>query len=119
MFLFGILSSPLPYLLMAAFYFLGFATGMFQKEKAGSDENLQVQVKNIHVEPQAINAENADEDYHFYQDHQQKKLVDAMVNRFELPPRYQKEKQIYIVHDIKIPSLSLSEFHFCRPPPCS
>lgn len=119
MFLFGILSSPLPYLLMAAFYFFGFATGMFHKEKVGSDEEIQTQVKNIQVEPQE-RLEKASNDFHFHQYNLHKKMVDGTLESIQPPPDCQKEKLIYFVHDIKIPHSSLSDFYFCRPPPlCS
>lgn len=34
MFFLGLLSSPIPYLLLAGFYFLGFAVGMFKNDQA-------------------------------------------------------------------------------------
>lgn len=116
-FLFGILSSPLPYLLMAAIYFLGFATGMFHKEVADSDENIQTQVKNIQTVPQADQGIESDKNFHFYQYDFKKKFVDSLVQSIQPPPDRQKEKIIYFVHDIKIPHSSLSDFYFCRPPP--
>lgn len=117
MFLFGILSSPLPYLLLAAFYFFGFATGMFHKEVADSDENSQTQVKNIQVEPLAEKLVKSENDFHFYQYDFKKKFVDSAVQSIQPPPDRQKEKIIYFVHELKIPHSSLSDFYFCRPPP--
>ncbi|HET6557548.1 MAG TPA: hypothetical protein VFG54_09565 [Prolixibacteraceae bacterium] len=117
MFLFGILSSPLPYLLIAAFYFFGFATGMFHKEVADSDEDLQTQVKNIQAEPLAEKLVKTENDFHFYQYDFKKKFVDCAVQSIQPPPDRQKEKIIYFVHELKIPHSSLSDFYFCRPPP--
>ena len=117
MFLFGILSSPLPYLLMAAFYFIGFATGMFHREKADSDENLQVQTNNIQVAPSAVSLEKAEQDFQYYQYFFSKKVTDCTLSTIQPPPDPQNRELIYFVHEIKIPFTSVSDFFFCRPPP--
>lgn len=116
-FLFGILSSPLPYLLMAVFYFFGFATGMFHKEVVDIDEDIQTQVKKIQVEPQGGKLVKQENDFHFYQYHFKKKFVDCTIESLQPPPDGQKEKIIYFVHDLKIPHFSHPDFYFCRPPP--
>lgn len=116
MFLFGILSSPLPYLLMAVFYFFGFATGMFQKEAADKDKNLQVQVNTIQVEPASSVSANKENNFQFHQYKFEKKVV-AQTVQSKQPPHSEKEKLIYFVHEIKIPHTSTSDYYFSRPPP--
>ena len=116
MFLFGILSSPLPYLLMAVFYFFGFATGMFKGE-AEIEPNIQVQVKNIQFEPQISNFEKSENTYQFHKNNFQEKVVFCAVQSTQPPPFPPNEKLIYFVHGLKIPHSSTSEYYFCRPPP--
>lgn len=116
MFLFGILSSPLPYLLMAVFYFFGFATGMF-KSNADSEPEKLVQVKNIQAEPQVKTFEVAEFIFQFIDYRTQKKLDYSAVLPVQPDAVSQKEKLIYFVHDIKVHFSTTSENYFCRPPP--
>lgn len=119
MFLFGILSSPLPYLLMAVFYFFGFATGMF-KGNADSEPEQQLQVKNIQVEPQTKTVETAESTFQFHDYKFQENTNNYAVISAKSPAVRQKEKLIYFVHDINTHHLFTSEYNFCRPPPsCS
>lgn len=116
MFLFGILSSPLPYLLMAAFYFIGFATGMF-RVNADSEPKTYIQVKNIQVEPKTQGIEKSVDAFHFQDYQSQKKADNFTISSVQPSPVGQNEKLIYIVHELKIPHSSTSEYYFCRPPP--
>jgi hypothetical protein len=115
-FLFGILSGPLPYLLMAAFYIFGFVAGAFHKESADLDSQLQNQANNIQAQAPAYTLDKAENNFHFYQFKAQKKVENCVKVTLPLPP-CSKEKLIYFVHDIKIPHTSISDFYFCRPPP--
>lgn len=116
MFLFGILSSPLPYLLMAVFYFFGFATGMF-KGNAESEPEEQIQVRNIQVEPQTKIVEIAESTIQFHDYKFQKKNDNYSFQSVQPQVFCQKEKLIYFVHDIIVHHSSTSETNFCRPPP--
>lgn len=116
MFLFGILSSPLPYLLMAVFYFFGFATGMF-KGDADSEPSKQIQVKNIQVEAQTKSFEIADCNFHFHDYKTQQKINYCTVLSDQQPAVSQKEKLIYFVHDTKVHHSPSYGSYFCRPPP--
>ncbi|OFX61180.1 MAG: hypothetical protein A2066_08830 [Bacteroidetes bacterium GWB2_41_8] len=119
MFLFGILSSPLPYLLIAIFYFFGFATGMFSGS-ADSETSEQIQVKNIQVEPQEKTFETAESTFKYHDYYHQKKITDSTVLSMWPSAFSQKEKLIYLVHNIKVHHSPTSETIFCRPPPsCS
>jgi len=118
-FLFGILSSPLPYLLIAVFYFFGFATGMFSGN-ADSETNEQIQVKNIQVEPQEKTVETAESTFRYHDYNHQKKITDSTVLSMWPSAFSQKEKLIYMVHNIKVHHSPTSETNFSRPPPsCS
>lgn len=116
MFLIGILSGPLPYILMAAFYIFGFMAGMFQKETADLDSHVQIQANNIQASSVSNALDKADSNFHFYQFKAQKKVETNVKINLPLPP-CSKEKLIYYVHDIKIPHTLISDFYFCRPPP--
>lgn len=116
MFLIGILSSPLPYVLMAVFYIFGFVAGMFQKETADLDSQVQIQVSNIQAATEVNAQDKTENNFHFHQ-YKAAKKVDCCVKISMPSPPCSKEKLIYFVHDIKIPHTSISDFYFCRPPP--
>ena len=118
MFFLGLLSTPLPYLLLAVFYFFGFATGMF-KGNAEMESNTQVQVKNIQVEPQTESVEKSGLtfQYHDYKFDFQKKVTYCVVPSIEPPPVGQNEKLTYFIQGIKIHRSFTSEYYSCRPPP--
>lgn len=119
MFLFGILSSPLPYLLMAVFYFFGFATGMF-KGNADNEPEQKLQVNNIQAEPQTKTFEINNSTFQFHDYKFQENTDNYAVISAKSPAVRQKEKLIYFVHDINTHHLFTSEYNFCRPPPsCS
>ena len=116
MFFLGLLSTPLPYLLIAVFYFIGFATGMF-KGNAESEPIAQLQVKNIQVEPHAPSIEKPGGTFHFQEYNTQNKISDCTISLVQPSPIGQNEKLTYFVHKLKIPHSSTSEYPFCRPPP--
>jgi hypothetical protein len=117
-FFLGLLSTPLPYLLLAVFYFFGFATGMF-KGNAEIESNTQAQVKNIQVEPQTDSIEKSANTFQFhdYKFDFQKKLTYCAIPTIESPPLGKNEKLIYFVHELKIHHSTTSQYYFSRPPP--
>lgn len=116
MFLFGILSSPIPYLLIAAFYFFGFAIGMFSGS-ADSEASEQIHVKNIQVEPQLKTVEPNEYTFQF-QDFISKNKILAISSPIIYPHGIsQKEKLIYLVRNIRVNSTTVCENNFSRPPP--
>lgn len=116
MFFFGLLSTPLPYLLLAGFYFIGFATGMF-KGNIDSDPNTQIQVKNIQVEPNAQSIEKSGSTFYYHEYNFHKRIANSAISAIQPSPVGQNEKLIYFVHELKIPNTSTSAYNFCRPPP--
>ena len=58
MFFLGLLSTPMPYLLLAAFYFFGFAMGMFNN-KTGDEAVEPVASVTIPAEVKETKTENA------------------------------------------------------------
>jgi hypothetical protein len=118
-FLFGILSSPLPYLLIAIFYFIGFATGIF----AGNTDNEateQIETKNIQIEPQSKAVVSTSSDFHYSDYKFQKKLIDLDIQSAWPSAVCEKEKLIYPIHDLKVNPSFFADSNFCRPPPsCS
>jgi hypothetical protein len=117
-FFLGLLSTPLPYLLLAVFYFFGFATGMF-KVNVDGETNTPIQVKNIQVEPQSDRVEKSGNTFQFheYKFDFQKKVAYCAIPSIEPPPVGKNEQINYFLHDIKIHHSSISEYSFCRPPP--
>lgn len=101
---------------MAAFYIFGFVAGMFQKETAELDSQVQIQVNTIQAQTDS-NALDKTANTFYFHNYKVKKNVESSVKvTLPLPP-CSKEKLIYFVHDIKIPHTSISDFYFCRPPP--
>jgi hypothetical protein len=101
---------------MAVFYIFGFVAGMFQKETADLDSQVQIQVNSIQAADDANIQSKPESNFHFFQHKVQKNSESCVKISLPLPP-CSKEKLIYFVHDIKIPHTSISDFYFCRPPP--
>jgi len=115
-FFLGLLSTPLPYLLLAVFYFFGFATGMFNGE-VDIEPKIQVQVKNIQFEAQASSFEKSKNTYQFHKHNFQEKGAYCVVESVQPPPIAPNKKLIYGVFGLKIPHFFTCRYYFCRPPP--
>lgn len=116
MFFLGLLSTPLPYLLLAAFYFFGFAMGMFNSNTG--DEPAEVLASaTIPVEVR----QNADEPSIFYfqvqadQIHFQDTDIIHEENASLFPP--DTGSSTYFVMNDKVSGILFGRFQFSRPPP--
>jgi len=116
-FLFGILSSPLPYLLMAVFYFFGFASGIF-KGDADAESGDSIQVSSIQLEKPDQAIIYTEKTYHFqeFQKHETTNLI--VVKAFAPQNLFQDTSNIFYIHDIDVHRFNFSETQFSRPPPC-
>lgn len=116
MFFLGLLSTPLPYLLLAAFYFFGFAMGMFNN-KTGDEPTETVSSVTIPAET----VKKAPEQGTFYyqinptqlQQHTDKTLSENTITSFSTDTG----PMVVPIWDIKINDFYFSGFRFCRPPP--
>ena len=115
----GLLSTPLPYLLLAVFYFFGFATGMF-KSDVDIETNPQDQVKNIQVEAQTIRLDKSAYTYQFHKYNFQDDNAFCAVPKVQPKLVPINEKMVHFIQELKIPHSFTSESYFSRPPPtCS
>jgi len=116
MFFLGLLSTPLPYLLLAAFYFFGFAMGMFNnstgdevsetissvtipvevKQQATSHSNYYFQINNYKIQDQTDILKSEDSTSAF--------LSDTGPTTFQ-------------VRNVKVHEFLFPAFQFSRPPP--
>jgi hypothetical protein len=115
-FFLGLLSTPLPYLLLAAFYFFGFAMGMFNNS-TGDETSETIAAVTIPAE----NVKKAPEQSTFYyqigaQKTQIQKDNFQSENNFTSFFPDTGPVRIYIP-DIKIKDFHFSGFRFSRPPP--
>jgi hypothetical protein len=117
MFFLGLLSTPLPYLLLAAFYFFGFAMGMFNN-KTG-DEVVEI-VSSVTI-PVAINQKTTDHRAYYFQVNNSEKQAPTEVLKPEatttafIPDT--GPSGIKILDNIKVHEIRISGFLFLRPPP--
>ena len=116
MFFLGLLSTPLPYLLLAAFYFFGFAMGMFNNS---TGEEAVETIASVTI-PVEVNQKTADPSVFYYQayndqvHHQAEKIQSkdqiAVLFTDTGIPKYQ-------LRNTDVPEFYLHGFHFSRPPP--
>ena len=116
MFFLGLLSTPLPYLLLAAFYFFGFAMGMFNNS-TGDESVEQIAAVTIPVEVKQKAAEPSA--YYFQindnQTYSQNSSIKIEINTSFFNP--DPGKTIYQLTNCKIHEFLYSGFQFSRPPP--
>lgn len=116
MFFLGLLSTPLPYLLLAAFYFFGFAMGLFNN-KTGDETTQTVVSVTISAE---VKEEKTDQSFFYFkvndnkQDNFRTELID-ICKTFQFFPD---------TGFVSIPRYFLRSYNFlysnslfCRPPP--
>jgi hypothetical protein len=115
-FFLGLLSTPLPYLLLAAFYFFGFAMGMFNN-KTGDEKNEIVSSVTI---PAEVAKKAPGEATFYYQINpvSVQQYTCARVTEQPAPVLQTDTGPAAIpVLDMRIRDFQLSGFRFCRPPP--
>lgn len=116
MFFLGLLSTPLPYLLLAAFYFFGFAMGMFNSK---SDEEVteNTVALSIPAEVKEKSPESAVFYFNVYSEVNHDQIIDlpteAISNTY--PPDIRI--QVFRDRNAELPEFFLNGFRFSRPPP--
>ena len=116
MFFLGLLSTPLPYLLLAAFYFFGFAMGMFNNS-TGDEVSEAVSSVTIPVE---VKQKTADHSIYYFQVniHQIQDQTNILKSDDKTTAFIPDTGTIiFQVRDIKAPGFLFSGFQFSRPPP--
>lgn len=115
-FFLGLLSTPLPYLLLAAFYFFGFAMGMFNN--SSGDESTET-IASITI-PVEVKQKTSDQTIFYYQTYidnfqsQTNSLKSEDTTSEFSPPT---GTLIYQFRNIKVHEFLFSGFQFSRPPP--
>jgi hypothetical protein len=115
-FFLGLLSTPLPYLLLAAFYFFGFAMGMFNNS-TGEETTEQIAAVTIPVEVKQKSVEPA---IYFYQISSSQTQIPTSSIIIEEDTSFfypDSGKIIYPLTNCKIHEFLYSGFQFSRPPP--
>lgn len=116
MFFLGLLSTPMPYLLLAAFYFFGFAMGMFNN-KTGDEVSEHLVSVTI---PAEVKENKANESVYYFQVNQNpqahiqaelKKDIKSAEIVFDTSP------VSYLDYYLKTYEFKFSRSQFCRPPP--
>jgi len=115
-FFLGLLSTPLPYLLLAAFYFFGFAMGMFNNSN-GDEAVENVSAVTIPVEAKQKTVEQAT--FYFQVNTTQiQSKSDVLVTRNNSATYFPDFRTaLFQVRDIEVPDFKTSGFRFSRPPP--
>lgn len=115
MFFLGLLSTPLPYLLLAAFYFFGFAMGMFNNS---SDEEAVETVSAVIIPVEAKQKTTEQTTFYFQLNptptqNQSEFLISEDTSTYfpDIRPT------TFQIRDINFPDFRYSGFSFSRPPP--
>lgn len=116
MFFLGLLSTPMPYLLLAAFYFFGFAMGMFNN--SSGDEAVET-ISSVTI-PAEVSPKTNNEFTFFYQvntpvDQSQAENINIEFTPSKLFPDTGKIN--YFVKSTKVNEVHFPGFIFSRPPP--
>ena len=116
MFFLGLLSTPLPYLLLAAFYFFGFAMGMFNNQT--SEDSIET-VASVNI-PAEIKQKTTDNTIYYYQEFnsQKKSQTFESINK-DIAPHYNVDTGPTFIpaKNSSINEFQVSVFLFSRPPP--
>jgi len=116
MFFLGLLSTPLPYLLLAAFYFFGFAMGMFNNSN-GEEATETVSSVTIPVE---FKQKTTDHSVYYYQinNHKIQNQTDILKSE-DTTSTFLPDSgpTIFQVRNIKVHEFLFPAFQFSRPPP--
>lgn len=116
MFFLGLLSTPLPYLLLAAFYFFGFAMGMFNN--SNGDEIIET-VSSVTI-PVEVKQKTTDHAVYYYQVNNHKTQNQTDISASEIKANTfipDTGTFIFQVRNIKVHEFLFSGFQFSRPPP--
>lgn len=116
MFFLGLLSTPLPYLLLAAFYFFGFAMGMFNSK---SDEDITENNIALTI-PAEVKEKSPDLAVFYFNafsevNHDQITDLQIEVKPSTYPPDIRQ--QFFRNRNTEVPQFFLNGFRFSRPPP--
>lgn len=116
MFFLGLLSTPLPYLLLAAFYFFGFAVGMFNNS-TGDEATETVSSVTIPVE---VKENTTDHSVYYFQinNHKIQNQTDILKSE-DITSAFLPDAgpTIFQVRNIKVHEFLFPAFQFSRPPP--
>lgn len=116
MFFLGLLSTPLPYLLLAAFYFFGFAMGMFNNS---TGEESTETVSSITI-PAEVKQKTAEQSVYYFQNNFEEFQNQAQILKSEeqlTPLSPDTGKLIFHIRDVKVHEFLFLDFQFSRPPP--
>jgi hypothetical protein len=116
MFFLGLLSTPLPYLLLAAFYFFGFAMGMFNNS-TGDDTTATVSSITIPIEVKQKTTDHSV--YYFQVNNLQIQNQTTVLKSEDTTSAFLPDKGILIfqIRNIKVHDFLSPGFQFSRPPP--
>lgn len=116
MFFLGLLSTPLPYLLLAAFYFFGFAMGMFNNK---TGDELTETIVSVTI-PAEVKQKTSDQSAYYFQVNNREIQSQAQI----LKPENTVSAYIpdtgpatFKVWNINVIQTHLPAFLFSRPPP--
>lgn len=116
MFFLGLLSTPLPYLLLAAFYFFGFAMGMFNN--SNGDEAVET-LASVTIPAESCK-KAPDQATYYYQINPVSASTQTDIHFVEntFSSFFTDTGTInYCIRDIKVKEFHFSGFQFSRPPP--
>jgi hypothetical protein len=116
MFFLGLLSTPIPYLLLAAFYFFGFAMGMFNNK---IDDEVAEPVVSVTIPAEVKENKTEQTVYYFHVNREPKTQTQPGLkfecNFAEFAP--DTGPTLLICYSVGAYDFNYSNSLFCRPPP--
>jgi len=115
-FFLGLLSTPMPYLLLAAFYFAGFAMGVFNN--SNGEETIET-VEAVNIQVEQVSDQIAETSYYFqsysWTSHFELSILNS--DDISIPLIVWPEKQTFPDWSGILQDSRYIAFHFSRPPP--
>jgi hypothetical protein len=114
-FFLGLLSTPLPYLLLAAFYFFGFAMGMFNNS---SDEESVETVSAVTIPVEAKQKTPEQATFYFQLNPTPTQDLSEILLSTDTSVYFPDTRTTtFQIWDLDVPDFYYSGFRFSRPPP--
>jgi len=116
MFFLGLLSTPLPYLLLAAFYFFGFAMGMFNNK---TGDEVPETISSVTIPVEVKQQTTIQTNYYFQVSNYKTQNQTEIIKSEESISVFLSDTgpTTFQFRNIKVHEFLFSGFQFSRPPP--
>jgi len=116
MFFLGLLSTPLPYLLLAAFYFFGFAMGMFNNK---TGDEIPETISSVTIPVEVKQQTNSHSNFYFQTNNDEIQHQNDILKSEDSTSAFLSDTgpTTFQVRNVKVHEFLFPGFQFSRPPP--